>query len=172
MEPMPAAVVAAAADAVRMLLRLEQGNEEAVVARVAATALGLAESFCAQRLITREGRERLIGGGDWRALGLVPVRTILSVADADGVAVPSDSARIDDDGRCWIRAEGVVVVRCRVGLVEEWDGLPPEIAHGVAIMGAHLFDNRAASAEPPAAVAALWRPWRRMRLDARRAWAA
>ena len=72
---------------------------------------------------------------------------------------------IDRDGRGWVRTREELTVRYRAGLAADWAGLPPEIAHGAAIMGAHLFDNRDAAAVPPAAVAALWRPWRRMRLD-------
>jgi hypothetical protein len=160
MEPMPAATVMAAAGAVRALLRLEEGNEAPLVERVAGVALGLAESFCGQVLIQRLGEERLAGAADWQALGATPIAAILSVGDGVG--------EIDRDGRGWVRSSGPVTVRYRAGLADGWANLPPEIVHGVAIMGAHLFDNRDAAAVPPAAVAALWRPWRRMRLDSPR----
>jgi hypothetical protein len=45
-----------------------------------------------------------------------------------------------------------------------WDALPPPVAQGVVLLIAHLFADRDGTAAPPAAVAALWRPWRRMRL--------
>ncbi len=157
-EAMPLATVTAAAGAIRALLRLEEGNEAALVERVAGVALGLAESFCGQMLVERMVEERLAGGVDWQALSAVPVRAILS----DGLG------EIDGDGRGWVRPSEAALVRYRAGLADGWAALPPEIAHGVAIMGAHLFDNRDAAAVPPAAVAALWRPWRRMRLDAPR----
>ncbi|WP_267435400.1 hypothetical protein [Sphingomonas sp. GM_Shp_1] len=157
-EPMPAQSVTAAAGAVRALLRLEEGNEAALVERVAGVALGLAESFCGQMLIQRIVEEPVPGALAWQALSATPVVAILS----GGVG------EIDRDGRGWVRAGEAVTVRYRAGLAEGWAGLPPEIAHGVAIMGAHLFDNRDAAVAPPAAVAALWRPWRRMRLDAPR----
>ena len=46
-----------------------------------------------------------------------------------------------------------------------WEALEP-IRQGVIRLAAHLFTHRDAADEgaPPAAVAALWRPWRRMRL--------
>jgi hypothetical protein len=50
-EAMPLATVTAAAGAVRTLLRLEEGNEAALVERAAGVALGLAESFCGQMLV-------------------------------------------------------------------------------------------------------------------------
>ncbi|WP_375244927.1 hypothetical protein [Sphingomonas parapaucimobilis] len=154
-EAMPPATVTAAAGAVRALLRLEEGNEAALVERVAGVALGLAESFCGQMLIRRLVEEPLSGSVAWQALAATPVAAILSGGEN----------AIDRDGRGWVRTREAATVRYRAGLAEGWDGLPPEIAHGVAIMGAHLFDNRDAAAVPPAAVAALWRPYRRMRLD-------
>ncbi|WP_058753108.1 hypothetical protein [Sphingomonas sanguinis] len=158
MEPMPPSTVTAAAGAVRALLRLDDGNEAALVERVAGVALGLAESFCGQVLIQRAVEERVAGAVDWQALSAIPVVAILSGA----------AGEIHRDGRGWVRTGESVTVRYRAGLAESWAGLPAEIAHGVAIMGAHLFDNRDAAAVPPAAVAALWR---RMRLDRpRRAW--
>lgn len=154
-EPLPPATVTAAAGAVRALLRLEEGNEAALVERVAGVALGLAESFSGQMLVRRIVEEALPGSVAWQALGAVPVVAILSGGEN----------AIDRDGRGWVRTREAVTVRYRAGLAEGWDSLPPEIAHGVAIMGAHLFDNRDAAAVPPAAVAALWRPYRRVRLD-------
>ena len=158
MDPMPAATVTAAAGAARALLRLEEGNEAALLERIAGVALGLAESFCGQVLIQRIVEERLPGAPEWQALSATPVVAILSGGEGE----------IDRDRRGWIRAGEAVTVRYRAGLAEGWASLPPEIAHGVAIMSAHLFDNRDAAAVPPAAVAALWRPWRRMRLDSPR----
>ncbi|WP_294236088.1 hypothetical protein [uncultured Sphingomonas sp.] len=157
-EPMPAGVVAAAAGAVRALLRLDEGNEAAFVERVAGVALGLGESFCGQLLIERGVEEGVAGRTAWQPLSTLPVRAILSGGEG----------AIDRDGRGWVRTGEAATIRYRAGLSTSWAALPPEIAHGVAIMGAHLFDNRDAAAVPPAAVAALWRPWRRMRLDAPR----
>ncbi len=159
-EPMPPAIVTAAAGAVRALLRLEAGNEATLVEHVAGVALGLAESFCGQLLIARTVEERVTGSVAWQPLSTSPVRAILSGGEG----------AVDSDGRGWVRAGDALTVRYRAGIAEDWAALPPAIAHGVAIMGAHLFDNRDAATVPPAAVAALWRPWRRMRLDmARRA---
>lgn len=154
-EPMPPATVAGAAGAVRALLRLEEGNEAALVAQVAGVALGLAEAFCGQMLIERAVEEAVAGSVVWQPLSVMPVRAILSGGEG----------AVDRDGCGWVRTGDALTVRYRAGLAVDWAGLPPEIAHGVAIMGAHLFDNRDAAAVPPAAVAALWRPWRRMRLD-------
>lgn len=51
-------------------------------------------------------------------------------------------------------------------LESDWSALPEALRHGVIRLAAHLYreGEGAAAAAPPAAVAALWRPWRRMRL--------
>lgn len=48
------------------------------------------------------------------------------------------------------------------GLADSWEALPAPLAQGAAVLVAHLFDG--GTAQPPAAVSALWRPWRRVRL--------
>ena len=48
-----------------------------------------------------------------------------------------------------------------------WDGVPAPVRHGGAMLVQHLFEDRNRSAAPPAAVAALWRPYRVMRLSAK-----
>ena len=51
-------------------------------------------------------------------------------------------------------------------LAEDWAELPPGLNEGIIRFAAHLYRERdaAGSREPPAAVAALWRPWRELRL--------
>jgi uncharacterized phiE125 gp8 family phage protein len=46
------------------------------------------------------------------------------------------------------------------------NGLPEALRHGIVRLAAHLYSHRdeAEQAGPPAAVTALWRPWRRLRL--------
>lgn len=49
---------------------------------------------------------------------------------------------------------------------ESWAAVPPPVAHGMVVLAAHLFENRGRDDEPPAAVAALWRPYRRLGIGA------
>lgn len=51
-------------------------------------------------------------------------------------------------------------------LGDDWAELPPGLNEGIIRFAAHLYRERdgAISREPPAAVAALWRPWRELRL--------
>jgi uncharacterized phiE125 gp8 family phage protein len=60
-----------------------------------------------------------------------------------------------------------IVVRFTAGLAADWTELPDALRHGVLRLAAHHYRQRdadSARAMPPAAVAALWRPWRRLRV--------
>lgn len=48
----------------------------------------------------------------------------------------------------------------------DWAAVPPALNEGIIRFAAHLYRERdaAGDAAPPAAVAALWRPWRELRL--------
>lgn len=60
-----------------------------------------------------------------------------------------------------------IAVRFTAGLAPDWASLPDGLRHGVIRLAAYQYrqrDGGEKAATPPAAVAALWRPWRRMRL--------
>jgi uncharacterized phiE125 gp8 family phage protein len=164
--PIPAAAIAAACAAARLQLRIEGAGEDALLARHAETAFALCEAFTGRATIAREWTEPVAADGCWQALDMGPVLAITGVAGQ-----PSDAYAIDIDasGDGWVRlGQGEpAVVRFTAGLAADWETLPAPLAQGVVLLIAHLFEARADGAAPPAAVAALWRPWRRMRLDAR-----
>jgi hypothetical protein len=159
--PFPAAVIAGAREAARGHLRSVGREEDALIERLAAAALGLAEAYGGQALIVREHGATIGPGAAWQALPVVPVRSI--VAGAPVVAVD-----IDADGTGWVRMAAMGEVRFVAGLAADWASLPPAVAQGVVLLIAHWFDTRESGAVPPAAVGALWRPWRRMRLQGAR----
>ncbi|WP_334655530.1 head-tail connector protein [Sphingomonas panaciterrae] len=174
----PAAIAAAVAEA-RGFLRLEGEAEQALLERLAATAIALAEAFTGTLLVTRTVEDVLPAarGGGWQLLAAAPVRAIGGVmglpAEGAPFVLPPDGYAVDVDGaaRGWVRviapgAAGRVAVSYTAGLAVDWDALPPPIAQGVAMLIAHLFNDRDVGRAPPAAVAALWRPYRRMRLMA------
>lgn len=157
---MPAAAVAGAAAGAADYLRMGEGAD-AVMIRAAASALTLAEAFCSQWLIARDCVETLAQGADWRRLTALPVREIVAPV-GDICAVD-----IDGDGIGWVRPATAVTVTYRAGLAADWEALPAPVAQGVVLLAAHLFEHREGATMPPAAVAALWRPYRRMRLGGR-----
>jgi uncharacterized phiE125 gp8 family phage protein len=153
-------------------LRLETAQEDALIAGLVASAQSLCEAFLGQLLIRREVVETLAATGAWQRLGAGPVAAIGDVVaiDADGIAstLPVGSYAIDIDpaGDGWVRASGSGRVRVTysAGIAADADAVPAAIRQGVTRLVAHLHAHRDAAAEPPAAIAALWRPFRRLRL--------
>jgi uncharacterized phiE125 gp8 family phage protein len=168
----------AAAEA-KAYLRVEGAHEDALVERLAGSAAALCEAFVGQWLVAREGAEMLPVRSSWQRLTGHPVTAILGVDAIDGsgtTALPSGAYAVDIDaaGGGWVRivdaaAARRVRVRFEAGLAADWEHVPEPLRQGVVRLTAHLYTQRSGEAgEPPAAVTALWRPWRRLSLGERR----
>jgi uncharacterized phiE125 gp8 family phage protein len=168
---------AVALDEVKAFLRVSHSAEDALIAGFVRAAEAACEGFTGLALIERSAAETLPAGREWRRLGLTPVRAILGAAavagDGSETALPAEAFAIDIDaaGDGWVRVldaggEKRVRVRFTAGLAGDWNGVPEPLRQGIVRLAAHLYGARgeAAGAAPPAAVAALWRPWRRLRL--------
>jgi uncharacterized phiE125 gp8 family phage protein len=156
----------------KAFLRLDRDDEDAVLAGFIRTAMALCEAFTGQWLVVRDGEQRLAPVGGWQRLTALPVVAIGAVRDAAG-PLPAGAAEIDIDvsGTGWVQlcdgyAADRPVVRFSAGLGTDWNGVPEPLRQGIIRLVAHLYAHRDAAdaGPPPAAVAALWRPWRRMRL--------
>ena len=152
-------------------VRIETGEEEAIVAGLIRTASALCESFLNQVVIAREFAVDVPASGGWERIGVTPVRAITDVSSEGVVLATSDySVDIDCSGEGWVRvADSVSALRVQVtgmaGLAASENEVPEPIRHGVLRLVAYLFTTRdGEGGEPPAAVTALWRPYRRMRL--------
>ena len=157
-------------------LRIETGEEEALLAGLIRTASALCESFINPVVIARAFEVELPASGSWERIALTPVRSIAVVdgVDVDGVVTPLASASyaidIDSAGDGWVRAtQPGQLSRVRVsgtaGMADDENGVPESIRQGVLRLVAHMFTDRDGDGgEPPAAVTALWRPYRRLRL--------
>lgn len=171
----PISLPAAASEEAKAYLRIEGTTEDELVSRLLRGSAELCEAFTGQALLARSFSEILPLGGAWTRLGATPVRAIVEVqtlAD-DGTASPLDpsaySIDIDAGGDGWVRASaagGQVRVSFAAGIAAEWSELPEALRQGIIRLAAHSYTHRAGATDagPPAAVAALWRPWRRMRL--------
>lgn len=156
-------------------VRIETGEEEALLAGLIRNASGLCEAFINQVVVAREFEIDLPASGCWERLPITPVRSIAEV-DAVGsngatTPLPSDGYTVDIDfaGDGWVRlaqsSGSRVRVSGRAGMADDENGVPEPIRQGVLRLVAHLFTSRDGDGgEPPAAVTALWRPYRRMRL--------
>jgi uncharacterized phiE125 gp8 family phage protein len=158
-------------------LRLEGDAEDALIGRLIAAAIAACEGFTGTQLLIRPAREQMPASGEWRRLGLTPVQAITGVTGmaADGTNEPlpatAYATEIDADGDGWMRmtqpgGARCVIVQFNAGSAEAWGDLPETLRQGIIRLAAHLYSHRDAADDsgPPAAVSALWRPWRRMRL--------
>ena len=153
-------------------VRVETGEEEAILAGLVRTASALCEAFLNQVVIARPFSEELAASAGWQKLKLSPVREISGVEASDGTPLPMTSyaTDIDTSGDGWVRvADPGGIVRVRVtgtaGMAALQHDVPEPIRHGVLRLVAHLYASRDGQAgDPPAAVTALWRPYRRMKL--------
>lgn len=174
----PADVIADARDAVKTHLRALGDDENGLIEQHAASALTLCEAFTGQSLIVRARGSTVPAAREWRRLDWAPVATITAVEGlpalgaAFALGIDAYAIDIDAGGQGWVRIlTPGNATRARViyqaGLAAGWASVPAPLAQGVVLLAAHLFGG--AAGEPPAAVTALWRPWRRLRLAGERA---
>ena len=153
-------------------VRVETGEEEAILAGLVRTASGLCEAFLGQVVMARDFTEELAASAGWQRLRLGPVREISAVLTAEDVPLPvaAYATDIDTSGDGWVRvgepgAVGRIKVSGTAGMAGQEYDVPEPIRHGVLRLVAHLYATRdGVSGEPPAAVTALWRPYRKVRL--------
>jgi len=161
----PAATIAGAVAAARGMLRLEGHGEDAVLTGLVRTALEAAEIWCGAALVARPCAEVLTGTGGWQTLRQRPVTAITEVV---GVGLADHAIDIDaaGRGRVMLPAGATATVRYVAGTAARWGAVPGPVAQGVVMLAMHLWDHRGGDAAPPAAVAALWRPYRRLGIGA------
>lgn len=171
------AIDADATAAVKAYLRIAGSDEDETVDALIAAAIGHGEAFTGQQFLLRGVTETIPATGDWQRLSRTPVTAVGAVQNLDPlgatVPLPVDSYAIDIDaaGDGWVRIMGSSPpARCSVqysaGLASSWALLPEAVRQGTVRLASHLYTHRddADDGPPPAAVVALWRPWRRMHL--------
>ena len=174
----PPALPPAALAELKQWLGITTAADDAPLTGLLRMALDMCEGFTGTMPIASECEEVLPLTGGWRMLGARPVQSITDVlgvqSDGERFALPGDAYAIELDadgtGRLLVSAPGTarrIAVRFTAGLAESWEDLPEALRHGIMRLAAHQHREREDSGAgplPPAAVAALWRPWRRMRL--------
>jgi len=174
----PAVIADAALDALKAWLAIGTTKDDATLTQLLRASLDTFEAFTGSMALEATVEEVLPAYGGWQCLVTRPVQAILEV---DGI--PSEGSRfalassdyaidLDADGGGRVRllrqgSAGRIAVRFAAGLAAKWDDLPEAVRHGVVRLAAHHFrtrDEARPASEPPTAVAALWHPWRRMRL--------
>lgn len=159
-------------------LGISTTRDDAELTGLIRTALELCEGFIGAMPLVSACEEMLPASGEWQSLATVPVQAITGVlaiaADGTRTALAATGFEIDigadGTGRMrltWPIDHRRVAVRFTAGMAESWDTLPDAIRQGIVRWAAHQHrarDADKAMAGPPASVAALWRPWRRMRI--------
>lgn len=159
-------------------LRIDGIAEDALVGGLVATAVESCEGFVGRVLIARGMAETLVPMVAWQRLTAGPVLSVtgvtaLSVGGVESaVAAAGYELDIDANGRGRVRflvpvAQGRAVVRYQAGSGAAWADIPGGLRQGIVRLVAHwhVYRDREEAPVPPAAVAALWRPERRMRLS-------
>lgn len=174
----------------RAFLRIETSEEDASLAGFLRVARELCEAFTGQVMIATRFRETaaasrlaaagagLFGGARAMPLSRQPVRSVTNVtainASGTRTALAQGDFALEEDGR----GEGRLVIYAvppgtvRVeadywaGMGSDWNAVPEALRQGMLRLAAHLYAyrDRPDDTGPPAAVAALWRPFRKSRL--------
>lgn len=173
----PAELGGAALDELKQWLAITTPHDDAVLTGLLAASLDLCEAFTGTMPLTATCEEILPAMPGWQCLSTRPVQAITGID-----AIPAEGPRfmmagdayeleIDADGTGKVQiarqgAAGRIAVRFVAGLAPGWGSLPDALRHGVIRLAAEQFRERDSAPRdtPPAAVAALWRPWRRLRL--------
>lgn len=166
----------AALAALKEWLAVTTAQEDALLARLLASAHDTCERFTGLMPLGCGVEEVLDPATGWLRLATRPVRAFATVTwlDPEGEASVLDAGQwsraIEADGSASLRlddppAEGRIVVAFTAGIAESWATIPPALGDGIVRLAAHAYRSRdSVASEPPAAIAALWRAWRRLRL--------
>lgn len=163
---------------VKAYLRIDGSDEDALLAGLVRSATELCEAFTRLALIERDVEETVPARPVWIRLEQAPVRAILAASALPEAGEPAAlgsgdyAVDIDAAGDGWVRVlrrggGGRVLVRYKAGLARSWNAIPEPLRQGIVRMASHLYTHRdrADGAAPPAAVTALWMPYRRLRLS-------
>ena len=175
----PATIAPAALAELKDWLGISISQDDAQLTQLLRASLETCEHFTGAMPLQQDCEEALSVSADWQVLATRPVQAIAGVdglpADGPRFALPVSDYDIElgADGTGLVRVSqqgsaGRIVVRFAAGLAADWTALPEGLRHGVLRLAAFQYRSREGGADsgqwPPAAVAALWRPWRRLRL--------
>ncbi|MBN8842660.1 MAG: phage head-tail connector protein [Sphingomonadales bacterium] len=163
----------------RSWLRLGASADDSIVAQLIRAATNICEAFIGLRLIVRAVEEEVPLERGVARPGTRPVIAVdgVTLLSAEGeVALPEDGYRVaiarDGTARIMIANGGVdggaaerARIAFRAGMATDAAGVPEAIRQGIVRMTQHLHEARdGGGTAPPAAIAALWQPWRRLTL--------
>ncbi|MFB0612965.1 head-tail connector protein [Aurantiacibacter poecillastricola] len=175
---MPAILADAALAELKDWLAITTTSDDETLRALLRAALDTCEAFTGVMPLVAGCSEVLRATRDWQRIAATPVMAITGVdelaTDGSRTALPVDGYLIDiTAGGCGrvrlMRAPATsrIVVQFEAGMAPDWYSLPDGMRHGVLRLAAHQYrerDQGGTGQVPPSSVAALWQPWRRMRL--------
>ncbi len=174
----PPALSPAALSELKAWLGITTTREDAELTALLGAALDLCEGFIGAMPLQAGCEEVIAARGEWQMLGTRPVQAISGISaiapdgTRTGLAASDYEIELDAEGGGMVRLlvpldQKRIAVRFTAGVASDWAALPTSLGQGILRLAAsqhRLRDSDKPAAFPPAAVAALWRPWRRMRL--------
>lgn len=173
----PANLAGAALIELKQWLAITVDTHDAALVSVLRVSIDMCEAYTGIMPLQVTAEETLAATAVWQSLVARPVQAITGVDGLPGegsrFAFASDAydIELEADGTGRIRilrqeAAGRVAVRFVAGLAPDWETLPDALRSGIIRLALHSWRERedGPAGVPPAAVAALWHPWRRMRL--------
>ena len=176
----PPSLAPAALSELKAWLGISTSRDDAELTALVMTALDLCEGFTGSMPLQAGCEEILSASGEWQSLSTRPVQAITAAAalatngQRTTLAAGDYDVDLTADGTGQFRLRRAidqtrVAVTFTAGLASGWANLPDALRHGIMRLAAHEHrkrdaDKAADTPWPPAAIPALWRPWRRMRL--------
>ena len=159
-------------------LSITTDRENAFLETLLRASLEMCESFTGLMPLTQICEEVVPASRAIVRLATRPVRHLISVhaLAPTGARTSIDSeardVTLDADGIVTLQLLGPVqesrcVVRFAAGVADDWAALDAGLQHGLVRYAGFAYrerDREASAAIPPAAVVALWQPFRRLRL--------
>ncbi|MEM7667069.1 MAG: hypothetical protein AAF250_14520 [Pseudomonadota bacterium] len=158
-------------------LGISRPNEDQMLVDLLGASLAMCEAFTGQAPIEQTVEERVPVKAGRYCLTSRPVR---SLTNAELVAVNGErtslsglghSFEFDAAGQAYAELKETmngqaVAMQVIVGIAPDWSTMPRALRQGIVRLAAYYYRDRdqGQSAQPPASVTALWRPWRIMRL--------
>ena len=150
-------------------------RDDAVLATLLDAAGTMCEHFTGLAPLKMTVREHIEASQAWQVL---PSRPFLAIQLIEAIAQDGTrrllstseyAVELGDGARFRLTrpiAENRLAVTYAVGLADNWETLESGLRHGIVRFAAHAFRERDQGDDNavPSAVAALWRPWRRMKL--------
>ncbi|MEO0588991.1 MAG: phage head-tail connector protein [Pseudomonadota bacterium] len=174
----PADFSGSALDDLKSWLGISRPKEDALLRDLLAASASLCEAFTGQSPLEQTVEETVPSETGRYALLTRPAQSLVAahILNEDGSRIALDPAEyefsIDHDFRACIELEGglearSIVVSIRAGIAPDWAAMPEALKQGIIRLAAFHYRDRETGrdAEPPASVAALWRPWRTLRLS-------